>query len=91
MAVPEIRTVTSSVAPSSGRRFLSAFRSLYDRPITAFGTTVFLLFVFLAVAAADFAGSESMHHCRLCVAGLCYCQISFDDFTFEFTQIFYDT
>lgn len=59
MAVPETRTVTSSVAPKTGRRFLSAFCSLYDRPITAFGTSIFLLFVFLAIAGPCFAPYES--------------------------------
>ena len=50
MAVPETSAVSSSAVPQTGRRFLSAFRHLYDRPITAFGTSVFILFLFLAVA-----------------------------------------
>ena len=64
MSVPESSTVFSSVAPGSGRRFLSAFRHLYDRPITAFGTSIFLLFLFLAVAGpwlAPYGANEQIY------------------------------
>ncbi len=50
MTVPDTSAVPTSVAPKTGRRFLSVLRHLYDRPITAFGTSIFILFLFLAVA-----------------------------------------
>jgi peptide/nickel transport system permease protein len=49
MAASEPQTLTAGVAPTQGRRFLSSFRKLYDRPVTAFGTTIFVIFLILAV------------------------------------------
>ena len=38
-----------SAAPAAGRRFLAALRHLFDRPLTALGTSIFLLFLILAL------------------------------------------
>ena len=59
MSVQQDSSQTTGVAPKQGRRFLSSLRSLYDRPVTAFGTSVFLLFVFLAVTGPWLAPYES--------------------------------
>lgn len=64
MTLPETSAVPLSVAPKSGRRFLSLLKNLYDRPITAFGTSVFILFVFLAVAGpwlAPYGSNEQIY------------------------------
>jgi peptide/nickel transport system permease protein len=43
-------TITSSVAaPRAGQRLRLAFRKLYEKPASAFGTTVFLLFLLAAL------------------------------------------
>jgi len=49
MAASEARSTTKSTAPGLGRRFFGAMRHLFDRPTTALGTTVFLLFVLVAL------------------------------------------
>ena len=59
MSAPETGAISTSAVPQPGRRFLSSFRRLYERPVSAFGTTVFLLFLFLAVAGPWLAPSES--------------------------------
>ncbi|MFL7839187.1 MAG: ABC transporter permease [Candidatus Promineifilaceae bacterium] len=54
----------SGVAPGRGRRLLSSFRVLFDRPVTAFGTSIFLLFLFLAVAGpwlAPYGSNEQIY------------------------------
>ncbi len=50
MTLPNGAAAETGAAPAQGRRFVSAFRHLYDRPITALGTSIFLLFLLLAVA-----------------------------------------
>ncbi|MFN2162904.1 MAG: ABC transporter permease [Candidatus Promineifilaceae bacterium] len=59
MSAPETGAISTSAVPQPGRRFLSSFRRLYERPVSAFGTTVFLLFLFLAVAGPWLAPYES--------------------------------
>ncbi len=57
-------SVAAGVAPASERRFLSVLRRLFDRPITAAGTSIFLLFVFLAVAGpwlAPYGSNEQIY------------------------------
>ena len=49
MAASEARATIKGVAPSRVRRLFAAFRHLFDRPVTAFGTTVFLIFVLIAL------------------------------------------
>ena len=64
MSVQHSRSATTGVAPASGRRFLSSLRSLYDRPVTAFGTSIFILFLFLAVAGpwiAPYGANEQVY------------------------------
>ena len=64
MSVQHSRSATTGVAPASGRRFLSSLRSLYDRPVTAFGTSIFILFLFLAVAGpwiAPYGSNEQVY------------------------------
>lgn len=39
----------SSAAPGRGRRFLLTLRQLYKRPASAIGTSIFILFLFLAL------------------------------------------
>lgn len=48
MAASEAGTMRSA-APSLGRRFFAAFRHLFDHPITAFGTIIFLVFLLMAL------------------------------------------
>lgn len=50
MTLPNGAAAETGAAPEQERRFVSAFRHLYDRPITALGTSIFLLFLLLAVA-----------------------------------------
>lgn len=49
MTASKARVETKSVAPNRVRRFFAAFRHLFDRPITAFGTIIFLIFVLMAL------------------------------------------
>ena len=55
MAASEANATIENAAPNRVRRFFSAFRHLFDRPVTAFGTTVFLLFVLLALVGPSIA------------------------------------
>jgi peptide/nickel transport system permease protein len=49
MAASEAQSAEESAAPGRVRRFFAAFLRLYDRPITALGTTLFLIFVLMAL------------------------------------------
>lgn len=49
MAASEARVTIKGAAPGRVRRFFAAFRHLFDRPVTAFGTTIFLIFVLIAL------------------------------------------
>ncbi len=49
MAASEARATEKSAVPTRVRRFFAAFRHLFDRPVTAFGTIVFLVFVLIAL------------------------------------------
>ena len=49
MAASEARPPTKSVVPGLGRRFLANVGHLFDRPTTAIGTSLFIIFVFLAI------------------------------------------
>lgn len=49
MAASDAQAVAESVAPARGRRFLSALRRLYTRPISAFGATIVLIFILVAL------------------------------------------
>jgi peptide/nickel transport system permease protein len=50
MAIMQSGPADTGVALDWGRRLLSSFRTLFLRPVSAFGTTIFILFLFLAVA-----------------------------------------
>jgi peptide/nickel transport system permease protein len=61
--LPSSSAVKGAV-PAEGRRFLSSFRSLFDRPVTAIGTSIFLLFLFLAVTGpwlAPYGSNEQVY------------------------------
>jgi peptide/nickel transport system permease protein len=63
MTAPETG-LNASVVPNRGRRLLSGLQRLFDRPITAFGTSVFILFLFLAVAGpwlAPYGSNEQIY------------------------------
>lgn len=49
MAASPAPSASTSAAPSLGQRFWGSLRHLYDRPVTAVGTTVFFIFLLLAV------------------------------------------
>lgn len=49
MAASEARATKKSAVPNRVRRFFAAFRHLFDRPVTAFGTIIFLLFLLIAL------------------------------------------
>lgn len=49
MAATEAHTEPKGAAQNIGRRFWAAFRHLFDRPTAAIGTSLFLLFLLLAV------------------------------------------
>ena len=49
MAASEARSTIESVVRGRGRRFFAVVRHLFKRPVTAFGTAVFLLFVLMAI------------------------------------------
>jgi peptide/nickel transport system permease protein len=60
----ETNKVGGGVAPEKERRFLSTFGRLYERPISAFGTSIFLLFLFLAIAGpwlAPYGSNEQIY------------------------------
>jgi peptide/nickel transport system permease protein len=64
MAISQSSPASSSVAPGRVRRFLSSFRALFDRPVTAFGTVVFILFLFLAITGpwlAPYGSNEQIY------------------------------
>lgn len=47
--VPEDRTKLQSAAPTWERRLITALKDLYSKPASAFGTSVFIIFVLLAL------------------------------------------
>ncbi len=49
MAASEVRATKKSAVQGLGRRFFAVLRHLFDRPTAAFGTSVFLLFVLIAL------------------------------------------
>jgi len=49
MAASKARTRTESAIQSRGRRFFVVVRHLFNRPVTAFGTIVFMMFVLMAI------------------------------------------
>jgi peptide/nickel transport system permease protein len=64
MTIMQSKPADSGVVPGWGRRFLSSFRTLFDRPVSAFGTTIFILFLFLAVAGpwlAPYGSNEQIY------------------------------
>ncbi|MFN2138275.1 MAG: ABC transporter permease [Candidatus Promineifilaceae bacterium] len=63
MSLPD-STLGTSVAPQEGRRLFSTFRRLYERPMSAFGTTVVLVFLLLAIvgpAIAPYGSNEQVY------------------------------
>jgi peptide/nickel transport system permease protein len=57
-------TTTMPTAPGAARRLLGAARSLFDRPVTAAGTTIFLIFLLLALigpAIAPYGFNEQLY------------------------------
>lgn len=64
MAAPEAPSTTVSAAPSRGQRLWGSLRNLYDRPVTAVGTSVFLLFLVLALIGpllAPYGSNEQVY------------------------------
>lgn len=64
MAASEARTRTESVVRSRGRRFFAVVRHLFNRPVTAFGTVVFLMFVLMALIGpwiAPYGSNEQVY------------------------------
>jgi peptide/nickel transport system permease protein len=64
MAASEARTRTESVVRSRGRRFFAVVRHLFNRPVTAFGTLVFLMFVLMALMGpwiAPYGSNEQVY------------------------------
>ena len=54
-AFSEAQVIQQSAAPSWARRFASTVKRLYTRPASAFGTTVFVIFLILALFGPFFA------------------------------------
>jgi len=54
-AFSEAQVIQQSAAPSWAQRFASTVKSLYTRPASAFGTTVFVIFLILALFGPFFA------------------------------------
>ena len=48
-AVTSLSANRTGAAPSRGRRFMLTLRKLYEKPASAFGITVFIIFLFLAL------------------------------------------
>ncbi len=64
MAASEAHTRTESVVRSRGRRFFAVVRHLFNRPVTAFGTAVFLMFVLMALIGpwiAPYGSNEQVY------------------------------
>lgn len=53
--VPETRVIERSAAPTWVQRFVGTLRGLYARPASAFGTTIFIIFLILALFGPFFA------------------------------------
>ena len=53
--VPETRVIERSAAPTWVQRFVSTLKGLYARPASAFGTTIFIIFLILASFGPFFA------------------------------------
>ncbi|UCC54748.1 MAG: ABC transporter permease [Anaerolineaceae bacterium] len=49
MTASRANITTESAVPGRGRRFFAVVRHLFNRPVTAFGTCVFLVFVLMAL------------------------------------------
>lgn len=49
MAATQAQAAKKSAVPGRVRRFFAAFRHLFDRPVTAFGTIIFIVFVLMAL------------------------------------------
>jgi peptide/nickel transport system permease protein len=49
MAATQAQAEEKSAVPNRVRRFFAAFRRLFDRPVTALGTVIFLVFVTMAL------------------------------------------
>lgn len=55
MSATDVQTARLSAAPSRRRRLANAIRNLYQKPASAFGTSVFILFLLVALSGSFLA------------------------------------
>lgn len=55
MTLTEVSSGELSAAPNRGRRLAAIFRKLYEKPASAIGTTIFLLFLLVALTGSFIA------------------------------------